>query len=49
MSDHNDEDKASASHVAPPTKEYKNLVLEQLLKKIDEETTRAKTFHGFYA
>ena len=35
MPDHNNEDKASASHVAPPAKEYKNLILEQLLKEID--------------
>ena len=49
MSDHNNEDKASASHVVPPTEEYKSLILEQLLKEIDEETARAKTSHGVYA
>jgi len=34
MSVHNETLKASNHHVAPPSKEYKQLILEQLMKEI---------------
>jgi len=43
MSDYNDVDNASAPHVAPLSKEYKDLILQQLVKEFDEETARAKS------
>jgi len=47
MSDHNEEVKVSApSHVAPPNKESKQLILQQHVKEIKEETAKAKTSYA---
>ena len=42
MSVHNETLKARAHHVAPPSKEYKQLILEQLMKEVSRvwDTTK---------
>ena len=46
MSDHDEEVEASALHVAPPNKENKQLIVQQLLKEIKEATVKAKRSYG---
>jgi len=42
MSVHNETPVKSAQHVAPPSKECEQLILQQLVKKINEESARAQ-------
>ena len=43
---HNETVEAIAPHVTPPSKEYKQLILQQLVKKISKEMAKAKSSYG---
>ena len=42
----NETAKASAPCVAPPSKEYKQLILQQLVKEISKEMAKEKSSYG---
>jgi len=46
MLDHHEEVEASAPHVPPPSMEYKQFILQQLVQHIEEETIKAKSSYG---
>ena len=46
-SGHNETLKRSAQHVAPPSKQYKELIPQQLVKEIKEESVRAQAMTSY--
>jgi len=46
-SGHNETLKRSAQHLAPPNKQYKELILQQLVKEIKEESARAQAMSSY--
>jgi len=46
-SGHNETLKRNAQHVAPPSKQYKELILQQLVKEIKEESARAQALTSY--
>ena len=46
-SGHNETLKRNARHVASPSKQYKELILQQLVKEIKEESARAQAMTSY--